>query len=276
MAATCANRSRSAPHHARRTQRPARPAAFTLIELLVVVSLIVLLIAMLLPALGNARQVARTTICSSNMKQLSGAAVAYAQEYGKWFQPARDSHIPNATFRENVIWYNAIDVYLGLPDLSGNYSSGNKNDVEIKQDPVWTTDQTILTNQNNNRTIKMNGKFGLIDGSPPSCVGSATSKFYSYQAPLQPSETVLFVDGRAQDVRPTDTGTAGHFHAKEATVGLRHQDLSANVAFVDNHVSLERMPEPRLDTAAPSWFEDGNPFMTLNWCIESCEACAKN
>ncbi len=53
---------------------------FTLIELLVVVSLIVLLIALLLPALGQTREVGRRTSCASNLKQISNTATAYATD----------------------------------------------------------------------------------------------------------------------------------------------------------------------------------------------------
>ncbi len=60
--------------------------AFTLIELLVVVAIIVLLIAILLPSLGRAREQARTVKCASNLRQIMLAVQIYAQE--------NDSYLP--------------------------------------------------------------------------------------------------------------------------------------------------------------------------------------
>ena len=55
--------------------------AFTLIELLVVISIIALLIALLIPVLGRARELGQRTVCLSNLRQLTLAWLAYASEY---------------------------------------------------------------------------------------------------------------------------------------------------------------------------------------------------
>ena len=76
--------------------RQAQSNGFTLVELLVVIAIISVLAALLLPALRNAMEAARTTTCMSNLKQVGLAFGLYAGD-NEGYLPDERGYYENAT-----------------------------------------------------------------------------------------------------------------------------------------------------------------------------------
>lgn len=77
-------------------------SAFTLIELLVVIAIIAILAAILFPVFARARENARRSSCTSNMKQIGLGILQYVQDY--------DEKYPALTRKSGTNYFNGGSV----------------------------------------------------------------------------------------------------------------------------------------------------------------------
>jgi prepilin-type N-terminal cleavage/methylation domain-containing protein/prepilin-type processing-associated H-X9-DG protein len=79
----------------------ARRRGFTLIELLVVIAIIAILAAILFPVFAQAREAARKTSCSSNIRQLGTAFQMYVQDFDETYPQASYTGAAGQTSPDN-------------------------------------------------------------------------------------------------------------------------------------------------------------------------------
>jgi len=115
------------------------PSGFTLVEMLVVVTLIVLLIAMLLPALGTAKEKGRRSVCASQLHQVFMATVDYSLDNQRLVPPR-----PVAWSQYHVANYDPPSgtdgMALGFKFLVDSGSLGSHHSLFCPSDPRWRAD----------------------------------------------------------------------------------------------------------------------------------------
>lgn len=97
---------------------PCRARGFTMVELLVVIAVIGMLLALLLPAVQNARASARKTQCSNNLRQVGLAMLMFCHDNnGRFPQTSHTSSVPEQAWLYTLAPYTeSVDEIRICPD----------------------------------------------------------------------------------------------------------------------------------------------------------------
>lgn len=246
--------------------------AFTLIELLVVIAIIAILAAMLLPALGRAKQKAQGIQCMNNHRQLGLAWRMYADDSSDRMVYA--SHDLNPANPLNQ--YAWVSTVLDFGPAQANWDPA----ADIKQRPLWPyspnaaiykcpSDRSYADAPSGptprTRTMSMNFFLGGYAGGDASLAGGIASgwgnKFPIYlktsdlnnssSAP-GPSKTFVFLDEREDSIDagnfmtvmagypipPATASTPAVY--KTGDIPASYHGGSGGFSFADGHSDLRR------------------------------------
>lgn len=245
-------------------------SGFTLIELLVVIVIIGLLMGLLLPTLNRARADAQALVCMSNLRQISIAAIAYGADYGRL--------IPYSYFdasRTNTSGGKGVNVrWCWADDTPGNPLTAFRNGMlapylkdvtRIAGCPVYEVPDNIVDFYKSvNLSYPVAVDYGYNDlllglRDPNFYVPDPNTRGYRLWVGFHPAEithpntTVMFADSGQMfngmvipdpDLQPpiqVDRTPPSTPIPAAANIHGRHPGKTANVAWVDGHVSAEHV-----------------------------------
>ncbi len=216
--------------------------AFTLIELLVVIAIISLLIALLLPALSAARELARSSECAAMLRQYQIATDLYANDHNGLMVDARRHLDPEA----GLIRYFSLSQ---MNDAVGRCPGDESTEMLGRLGRLSGTwgEAKVSIGCNTN---------AMSDSNRP-IAGGRTAAFWSKRDMPEfiPAKVLTWADW--QNDQGVDPIQIAIVEPREATLGslaFRHRG-SSSAAYMDGHVGEMRATLPLANEGHD--FEDG-------------------
>lgn len=228
-----------------------RIRAFTLVELLVVIAIILLLTALLMPALGRVRETAKMTKCASNIRQIHMATFVYASDYnGRVPYVAKVVNPPSKnemfTARSHDTGHSSFRTYYPTGKWFGEYLSGAElgkmNRIAYCPKGGRFGDKGANVDDYTNPSYGINPD--LTENGWTNENGDDDRRDQPLAQVPYPSKTALWVESTKCMIYEKNNTSGRHFSekrviAEDIAVGsnpVYREYGKANVVFVDGHV----------------------------------------
>lgn len=232
-----------------RSEQFATRRAFTLIELLVVISIVALLIAILLPALRQAREAAMSVKCGNNHKQLMVGFFMYHQDFDEYYPP-HYKRLYNVWNKPDAwyTWYG--DVFIGKYINNRNpCSSGFSTSLQTPSNDVPYCPKVKIEYMSGKGGYSSIGiGYNNLDGN---CLYGnfwpshtrANGYWVKRQSEIATPGRMVILSDAASGTRYTGTFSFRNlsYHATEPYIYTRHLE-AAQMAFADGHVANIKDP----------------------------------